>query len=215
MICGIDEAGRGPVLGPLVVAGVLLEDEKRLVDIKVKDSKRLSEKRRENLAREIIEFAEIELVAIPAFELDILRQNLSLNKIEAMIFTNIIKMLKPEQVYVDCVDSNEETFEKNLLKRLDYKPDLISKHRADDIYLVVSAASIIAKTNRDKEIKRISEELGKNIGSGYPSDPVTIDFINIWLKEHKELPPYTRNSWKTSERLWDDYKFQPRTLDEF
>jgi ribonuclease HII len=61
---------------------------------------------------------------------------------------------------------------------------------------VVSAASIIAKVTRDREITILSEEFGK-IGSGYPSDPVTIAFLSAYIKSHDAPPPIARKSWKT------------------
>jgi ribonuclease HII len=215
MICGIDEAGRGPVMGPLVIAGVKLESDKDLIEMKVRDSKKCTVDRREKLAAKIKDIADIELIVIPANELDILRQALTLNKIEALLFKKIILKMKPEQVFVDCVDTDEESFKNNLMSNLTYDPQIISKHRADDIFPVVSAASIIAKTERDKEILRISDELGKDVGSGYPADPITIEFIKNWLVDHDEFPPHTRHSWKTTTRLWEDYKYRPMTLDDY
>jgi ribonuclease HII len=215
MICGIDEAGRGPVLGPLVVAGVKLADDKELEKLNVRDSKKLSPERREALASEIRKLAEIEVVVLSANELDLLRQIMTLNEIETGMFSKIITKLKAAKVFVDCVDTNEETFKNNLKTQLDYEPEIISKHKADDIFPVVSAASIIAKTIRDNEVTRISAELGINIGSGYPADPITIEFIKNWLADRKELPPFIRHSWKTTERLWEDYKFTPTKLDDY
>lgn len=215
MLCGIDEAGRGPVLGPLVVAGVLVENEHDLSNLKVRDSKKLTAERRTNLAMEIKKIAKIEICLIPALELDILQQELTLNEIETICFTEIIARLNPGKVYVDCVDTDEENFKALLLSRLNYKPDIVSKHRADDMFPVVSAASIIAKTERDSEIDRISRELGQNIGSGYPADPNTIEFVKSWLERNGRLPPHIRNSWKTTKRLWEDFKFQPTSLNDF
>lgn len=215
MICGIDEAGRGPVIGPLVIAGVKLQAEDKLVELNVRDSKKCTVDRRSRLAEEINDIAEIELVTIDASELDILRQAITLNEIETILFSKIIQQLKPEKAFVDCVDTNEDNFRKELLKRLDYSPELVSRHKADDIYPVVSAASIIAKTERDKEVDRISNEIGEPIGSGYPADPITVEFIKNWLSRNGEFPPYTRHSWKTTKRLWDEYKYPPTSLNDF
>ena len=215
MICGIDEAGRGPVLGPLVIAGVKIQDEKELVNLNVRDSKKLTPERRDKLASEIRNIAEIETIMLSASELDVLRQAMSLNEIEALLFTKLIKSLKPEKVFVDCVDTNEENFKKRLLERLSEKPHITSKHKADDIFPVVSAASIIAKTERDREMIRIAEELGSDIGSGYPADPITIEFIREWLKNKGNFPPYTRHSWKTARRIFEDVKYRSITLDDY
>ena len=220
MICGIDEAGRGPVLGPMVVAGVKVEDDLLLRKIGVKDSKKLTPKRREKLAEEIKKIADYEIQIIPAEEIDVLREEMTLNVLEAKLFATIIEKLLPTNmrssttdsiakdfvVYVDAADVNEENFKRYILNELGVEMNIVSEHNADERYPVVSAASILAKTTRDEEIKKIEKEIGKQIGSGYPSDPVTINFLKEWMKEHGELPPYTRRSWKTARRIVQLYK---------
>ena len=221
MICGIDEAGRGPVLGPMVVAGVKVEDDLLLRKIDVKDSKKLAPKRREKLAEEIKKIADYEIQIIPAEEIDVLREEMTLNVLEAKLFATIIEKLtlcsntrsstsnsiaKNLVIYVDAADVNEENFKRCILSELGREMNIVSKHNADERYPVVSAASILAKTTRDDEIKKIGEEIGKQIGSGYPSDPVTINFLKEWMKEHGELPSYTRRSWKTARRIVQLYK---------
>ena len=220
MICGIDEAGRGPVLGPMVVAGVKVEDDILLRKIGVKDSKKLTPNRREKLAEEIKKIADYEIQIIPAEEIDVLREEMTLNVLEAKLFATIIEKLLPTNmrssttdsiakdfvVYVDAADVNEENFKRYILNELGVEMNIVSEHNADERYPVVSAASILAKTTRDEEIRKIEEEIGKQIGSGYPSDPVTINFLKEWMKEHGELPPYTRRSWKTARRIVQLYK---------
>ena len=108
MICGVDEAGRGPVIGPLVVAGVNFRDESRVMRLKVKDSKQLSPQRREILAKEIKEFASnYEVLIISAKDIDDMRKVMTLNEIEVNAFTTVIKKLKPEICYVDSADVNQ------------------------------------------------------------------------------------------------------------
>jgi ribonuclease HII len=221
VICGIDEAGRGPVLGPMVVAGVKVEDDILLREIGVKDSKKLTPKRREKLAEEIKKIADYEIQIVPAEEIDVLREEMTLNVLEAKLFATIIEKLtlcsnmrsstpnsiaKDLVIYVDAADVNEENFKRYILSELGREMNIVSEHNADERYPVVSAASILAKTTRDEEIKKIGEEIGKQIGSGYPSDPVTINFLKEWMKEHGELPPYTRRSWKTARRIVQLYK---------
>jgi len=215
MICGIDEAGRGPVLGPLVIAGVMISDEQALLEMNVRDSKLLKSEKRIELAGRIRKVCDVELIMVTAMELDILRQVFSLNELEARAFVKLIHILRPDSVYVDCVDTDEDSFHEKLVAKLDYSPKVVSKHKADDIYPVVSAASIIAKTVRDAEVERISRDIGADPGSGYPSDPKTIEFVSGWLEENGRFPPHTRHSWKTTSRLWEDYRFKPTRLDEF
>jgi ribonuclease HII len=200
MFCGIDEAGRGPVIGPLVVAAVFVEDDERLKSIGVKDSKKLSPAIRERMFAEIAEAAEYRTVVISAEEIDLKRANYSLNEIELQMFADSVNGMKVSRVYADCPDVNEMTFSSSLSSKLD-NVKVIGKHKADDTYPVVSAASIIAKVTRDAIIKKISEEFGEDIGSGYPSDPVTIDFIAKWIKENGNAPPHTRRSWETVKKM--------------
>jgi len=211
MICGVDEAGRGPVIGPLVVAGVNFDDDSILIDNNVRDSKKISPRRRNELAKIIKDSAlNYEIIKISASDIDDMRKIITLNEIEVNVFSMIIDKLKPDICYVDAVDVNAIRFGKNLLSKLKNKTKIISKHKADDIYPIVGAASILAKTVRDKEIFNISKILEKKldipIGSGYPSDPVTKHFLDKWFETYGYFPPYIRNSWKTTQNILKKYK---------
>ncbi len=218
MICGVDEAGRGPCFGPLVVAGVLIKDEKKLESINVKDSKLLTSQRRTSLLKEIKKISyKIEILTIPASDIDEMRRLLTLNQIEVNAFSKVIDNLKPEICYVDAADVNEKRFANDILSRIKYKPKIISKHKADSIYPVVSAASIVAKTFRDEQVEKISKKLSKKLnvplGSGYPADPITKEFLKKWMERYNDLPPYTRKSWKTCQKLVSNNK--TKKLDDF
>lgn len=215
MICGVDEAGRGPVMGPLVVCGVAVDSEDALKELKVRDSKKLSSKRREDLDRKIRKVARVHLEIITAEEIDTFREHQSLNVIEAVAFSRVIKALSPNIVYVDAADSNADNFRFEILKRIGQDIEVVSRHKADDIYPVVSAASIVAKVRRDAEVQRIEQELGASMGSGYPSDPRTVWFLEKWIKEHGHLPPHIRKSWKTSQNLLKNHGPGAVTLDDF
>jgi len=200
MICGVDEAGRGPVLGPMVIAAVMLDDDSPLRKMHVRDSKKLSPKRREELASEIEKVATIELVIIPAEGIDEMREQMSLNEFEARVFASLIDRLKPDKAYVDAADVDEKRFHDMIRSGLSCSPELFCCHKADDIYPVVSAASIIAKTRRDRLIADIQKEMMEPIGSGYASDPVTIAFLEKWMRENQDYPPHTRKSWATARK---------------
>ncbi|MBA3045111.1 MAG: ribonuclease HII [Candidatus Thermoplasmatota archaeon] len=200
-ICGVDEAGRGPVMGPIVVAGVLVDDDTELMRIGVRDSKRLTPARREQLVKEVMAVSRYEIVTASADDIDVLRQSMTMNVMESKLFATVIEKLGGKIAYVDAADTNEEVFAKYISNELGGKVKIISKHGADDLYPVVSAASIVAKTRRDAMIEEIKEELGQDIGSGYPSDPKTINFLKSWYTEHGEMPPHTRRSWKTVDRI--------------
>ncbi len=218
MISGADEAGRGPVLGPLVVAGVTFKDDSKLIEYNVRDSKKITPKRREMLAKMIKKIAvNYEILVIPAKDIDDMRKVMTLNEIEVNGFTKVIKKLKPKVCYVDSADVNENRFGRDILAGLSFKPDIISRHKADDIYPVVGAASILAKTRRDEEVRDIELELRKKLnlplGSGYPADPVTKRFLSIWVERFGKLPPYTRHSWKTAQKLIEEKV--TKKLDDF
>ena len=211
MICGVDEAGRGPVIGPLVVAGVSFKDDSILIENNVRDSKKISPKRRIELAKIIKDHAlDYEIIQISASDIDDMREIITINEIEVNVFTRIIDKLKPEICYVDAADVNDVRFGNDILSRLKNKTKIISKHKADDIYPIVGAASILAKTIRDEEIQNISKILEKKInipiGSGYPSDPITINFLDKWFKTFGFFPTYVRLSWKTSQKIINKYK---------
>ena len=201
MFCGVDEAGRGPVMGPLVVGAVYVEDDDVLRSIGVKDSKKLTPRRREAMYDEIVSAVEgYSIITLSAEEIDTKRERMSLNMVEMEMFAEAVSRMPVTRVYVDCPDPNEEKFGNMLSVRINNTP-VTARHKADDTYPVVSAASILAKVTRDRLIAEISEEFGENIGSGYPSDPVTIAFIEKWLKEKGCTPRHTRNSWDTVRNL--------------
>jgi len=206
MICGIDEAGRGPVIGPIVVAGVRVLNDEELRRLNVKDSKRHSPRRREILAKQIMSIADdYDVVFLKPSKIDELRKEFTLNQIEMEIFAKIMIKLHSDIYYVDSVDVNEERFKEGLSKIIPFKVKIISEHKADEKYPVVSAASILAKVKRDREIRKIASKLepklGLPLGSGYPADPITQRFIREWMNRFGSLPPHVRRSWKTVKRL--------------
>jgi len=214
VICGIDEAGRGPVLGPLVVAGVCLESDAPLRQLNVRDSKKLTAERREQLAPEIEKLSRHEVIIVPAEDIDALRSQMTLNALEARLFASIIRKLRPADiVYVDSADTDELEFKKAIKRDLDFEVEIVSKHQADDLFPVVSAASILAKVRRDAEMRLLQKEFGVEVGSGYPADPITVAFMEQWIREKGVLPPHTRTTWDTARRLMS--LSQTRKLDEF
>jgi len=213
LIAGIDEAGRGPVLGPMVLAVCCIHkrDEEKLLELGVKDSKLLSAKERERQFSVIKSIAkEFNSIHVSAKEIDFLRDRKSLNEIEAMRIGMLLNELKekPEIVFVDSPDNIEKNFEKRIRTYLNFDCIIKSEHKADLNYPIVSAASIIAKVERDLEIKKLAEKYGE-LGSGYPGDEVTIKFLDDWMKSNEVLPEFARNSWDTSRRLLDK-KFQKK-----
>ena len=208
MILGIDEAGRGPVMGPLVICGILIEDEdeKKLKAINVKDSKLLTPDQREAMFERIVEIAKYKLVlVIEPNEIDDAvnrKNNLNLNWLEAVKTAQIVndicdfdKKLTPDKIIVDCPSTNVLAYASYLSKRIHNKKiRIVAEHKADLKYPVVSAASIIAKVTRDREIEKLKQEIGMDFGSGYPSDPYTKEFLK---KNYNRFPNLFRKSWST------------------
>ncbi len=203
---GIDEAGRGPVLGSMFVAGVL--NFENLANLGVKDSKKLSCWRRERLAR-IIEAKTIVYVAeISAEQIDKEREKgrtmneITLNLASEVVNFFVRKTVKPLRVFVDAADVKPARFAERLRRACDKGCDLeiVAEWKADERYPVVSAASIVAKVHRDRSMREIARSIGEEIGSGYPSDPKTIAFLRNVLRRG-EIPPFVRKSWKTLRRL--------------
>lgn len=208
LIAGIDEAGRGPALGPLVMAITVgnKDCEDFLKEKGVRDSKLCSLKERDGhyiTVRETVK--EYSFIKISPQEIDELRKRNSLNEIEAMRAAQLINSLKnrPDVVYVDSPDPVSAKFGERILKYSSYRPNIISEHKADLNYPIVSAASIIAKVERDRAMEELAKEYG-NIGCGYPSDPDTIRFLRDYAGKNKCLPSCARHSWITNMRLLDE-----------
>ena len=201
-ILGIDEAGRGSVLGPMVIAGVIIPEkmEKVLERMGVKDSKRLVPNRRTILSRKLKKMFDYEIVVISALEIDKMRSDgINLNDIEKNAMRDLIIRLNPEKAIVDAVDVKAERFQNYLCESTGV--NVIAEHKADDKYIEVSAASIIAKAERDAQIAEINKEYIKTggIGSGYPSDPTTKKFLNNYT--YDEMPEFVRKSWATVSKM--------------
>jgi ribonuclease HII len=205
-IAGVDEAGRGCVIGPLVVAGVLVAEKNlnALTLIGVKDSKLLSPKKREALSTKIKQIAEKQhIIKLTPTEIDRAvesnRKHHKLNRLEAQTMAKIINTLKPDQAYVDAADVIEERFKHHIQETLTTKTKITSKHKADKTYPIVSAASIIAKVERDQEITTLKTTYG-DFGTGYLTDPKTKLFLKTWLQTHNEYPNCIRKSWKPAKQ---------------
>lgn len=214
LICGVDEAGRGPVIGPLVMAGVLIDekDEDKLIALEVKDSKLLTPKQREGLFGKIKKIAkDYKIIIISPKEIDeaVESDTLNLNWLEALKTAEIANILKPDKLIVDSPSNNLEAYSAYLKKHINKKINLIAEHKADETYPVVSAASILAKVTRDNEIDKIKKKYG-NIGSGYPADPITQEFLR---KNYGKYPEIFRHSWQSFKQTLK--KASQRSLSEF
>jgi ribonuclease HII len=209
IVCGIDEAGRGPVIGPLIMGCGCFDEEGReeLKKLNVRDSKKVAPSRRRSLEPRIKEIAlEWNLVKIQPSEIDYLRRKHSLNYIEAMKIADIILTLEktPHRIIVDSADTIPEEYKRKIIhcvnsRHVDFTiPEIVSEHKADDRYIEVGAASILAKVERDREIEKLKETHGE-FGSGYPADELTKEFVKKLLREG-QLPDFVRKSWNTVDK---------------
>jgi len=210
LVAGVDEAGRGAVIGPLVIAGVLVKEEDlpRLREIGVKDSKLLSPHTRETLATEIKRIAQnYNIEKLQPREIDIAvrsgRKLHKLNRLEAQTMAKVIEALRPDRVYVDASDVLEERFKQHILECMQFRVKIISEHKADRNHVAVSAASIVAKVERDREIAQLANAYG-DFGSGYPSDPRTAAFLKECCEKSGEYPDFVRKSWKPAKKAKDE-----------
>lgn len=211
---------RGALVGPLVVAGVTVDkkDEKKLLKIGVKDSKVLTPKKREELASKIEKIAKnIVVLRVQPCKIDSFRATgINLDKIEAMKMAEIIGMNDESKIFVDSLTQNPNKFQNLIFSYLkNNEVDMVVKNYLDESIPVVSAASIIAKVERDKTIKELESKVGQPIGVGYPHDPLTINFVEKLIKETKgKLPTYIRKSWITVQAL-QEKSWQKKVKDFF
>ncbi len=202
----------------MVIACVCIEekDEEKLKVIGVKDSKALTPKKREELAKYIENIAkDIIVLRIPACKILSYRKEykMKLDELEALKIAQIIEMINAKKVYVDSlgnVNGKEGKFEKDIRKNLKKNVELVVENYADENYPVVSAASIIAKVERDKEIEKLKREVGFDFGVGYSHDEKTIKFLEKIFLEYDKKPSFVRWHWDTvenlAEKLWKEGK---------
>jgi len=197
IIAGVEEAGRGPVIGPMVIAIACVEekDEFKLKTLGVKDSKLLTPHQRERLYNEIKDLCDYRVIKVSPEEIDnaVSSEDTNLNWLEADKTAVLINKLKPQRVILDCPSTNLREYKRYIKKKLKYKPRLVVEHKADVKYTIVGAASILAKVTRDNEIKKLKAKYKVDFGSGYPSDPLTVEFTRKYYDKY----PFFRKSWET------------------
>jgi ribonuclease HII len=195
MNIGVDEAGRGPVIGPLVVCAFASTSQSHLRELGVKDSKDLSVKRRNELFP-ILSMMPHKVIICSPERID---NSTNLNTLEVELFAEALAAMPDGEIMLDACDVNANRFANNVSKLSGRVCS--AEHKADENHPEVSAASIIAKVTRDRIVSEISEELGFDIGSGYPSDPKTKAAVIELIKGDK---PHDclRWSWKTVENAW-------------
>ncbi|MEK6900776.1 MAG: ribonuclease HII [Nanoarchaeota archaeon] len=218
IIVGVDEAGRGPVIGPLVMVALAVkeEDQKKLQWLGVKDSKLLSSSAREELferIHEIVHDFRVEVIEPDAIDLTLQEASSNLNWLEAETSARLVSELKGNRIILDCPSPNLGAYKQYVWDRLGEeakKAELIVEHKADVNHIVVSAASVIAKVIRDRSIDHLKTELGIDFGSGYMSDPKTQEFLD---KYHDKYPHLFRRKWQSYKNVEEGKK--QKKLGEF
>lgn len=214
-VLGIDEAGRGSFVGPLVVGGFCVAADRmvELVALGAKDSKALSPRARERVFVALESLGtRVDIVLSPRTVDRAVRRG-RLNDLEAEAFARLVREQAADVAYVDACDPNERRFGLRVARLAGGTTRVIARHHADRDFPVVGAASVVAKVRRDRELARLREELGAELGSGYPSDPRTVRFVRAALADEPALPPWVRGSWATMQKVKP--RRPARTLDGF
>ncbi|MDY7081153.1 MAG: ribonuclease HII [Halobacteria archaeon] len=203
---GVDEAGKGAVLGNMIVVALGIgTDGDGSIDSELRDSKKLSPARRVEIAQELRERARFSVVEIPPGEIDSYLETPDESMNDLMVEAhsralNRIDTREGERVIVDASDVSAERFARRVSSKLDF--EIEAEHGADDSYEAVSGASILAKVERDSHIRSIHPDAG----SGYPSDPKTREFIRRNVRETGELPSEARKTWQTCRDILAEQK---------
>jgi len=218
-VVGIDEAGKGPVIGSMFIGFSVIEAESReelekfyekLRVLGVKDSKKLSPANRATVYRHLKENLDFNYAQLtPHLIDDNFSKGGNLNELEQRAIAELLEKLKPDIIYLDALTSKPKEFEKSIRNRLSFTPEeIISENGADETYAMVGAASILAKELREQELLEIKANLAVDVGSGYPSDPKTQEYIKEnW--DNEDVNFIFRKSWNTYK------KYSQKTLNDF
>lgn len=203
---GVDEAGKGPVLGAMFAAAVV--GDPTCLPAGVADSKRLAAARRETLAAEIRDCCAVAVAEIPVARIDDSETNMNDLTVaaQASALDEVLAQTRADDEmatselagYVDAGDVDEARFGRRVADGVTTDVQVTAEHGADDEHALVAAASIVAKVARDSHVDELAAEYG-DVGSGYPSDPTTREFLETFVREHGTLPDCARKSWQTSQ----------------
>lgn len=204
LLLGADEAGKGPVIGSMFVAGLVIEED-RLFDLAgfgVKDSKQLTPAKREILARKISSIAADQyILEVKPQVIDELRAVMTMNEIMVRSFSQVLSRLDADQAMLDAADVDALRFAQRVKTASKTEMVVQAEHKADQHHTVVSAASILAKVRRDASMRELERSMNCKIGSGYPHDQITLDFLSRWVRDNHGLPNCARHSWATAQRI--------------
>lgn len=205
-VVGVDEAGKGPVLGAMAVAAIRVPDVSDLPD-GLADSKQLQPSIRQDLANQLREISTASIATILVHPGRIDDSSTDMNTLTVATHGEAAgKIIEPDdELFADAADVNPDRFARRLHEALPHSVSLTAEHNADEHYQITAAASILAKVTRDAHIESLETTYG-TIGSGYPSDPKTKQFLVEYVREHDRLPPIARSSWSTSQDLLAEHQ---------
>jgi len=205
---GVDEAGKGPVLGPMVAAAVRAEEGD--LPGEVGDSKQLTAATRESIAAELRDApgVEVGVGVVTTDEIDDPETDMNSLTVTAQVRALGDVAADGDHALVDAGDVSESRFARRVQEGVadagtdtagGVAIDVTAEHGADESNRLVGAASVVAKVERDSRIAALDEEYDGDIGSGYPSDQTTREFLADYVDRHGELPACARASWATCE----------------
>lgn len=221
MYVGVDEAGKGPVLGPMVAAAARADPASLPAD--VDDSKRVAPERREELATLLREREDVAVAVAVVEPAEIDAPDTDMNTLTVSSQARAVRrVVRPgDRVLADAGDTSENRFARRLTALLPgpaeggtdgdavdagesgddpyASVDVTARHGADESDAVVAAASIVAKVERDARMTAIDDAYPAydGVGSGYPSDPTTRSFLREYVADHGDVPDCARRSWST------------------
>lgn len=201
---GCDEAGKGPVLGPMVAAAVRADPERLPED--VDDSKRIAPARREEIAAALREndAVAVGVAAIPPSRID--RPETDMNSLTVAAHAEAVAAAAADgdAVVADAGDVDEARFGRRVAAGVGdagVEVSVHAEHGGDESYALVGAASVVAKVERDARVEAIAAEYADYgpVGSGYPSDGTTREFLREYVDRTGALPDCARASWSTCD----------------
>lgn len=201
--CGVDEAGKGPVIGPMVAACVRADET--ALPSGINDSKQVTPTKRESIAQTLVTDPSIEigLGIITVEEIDDPQTDMNSLTVRGQVRAINAVVNETDEVVVDAGDVSAERFGNRIVDGVSTPVTVVSEHRADEMYPLVAAASIVAKVERDRRIEALKAEYADfgDLGSGYPSDPNTRSFLETYIAAHGDVPACARRSWATCDDL--------------
>ena len=207
---GVDEAGRGPVFGSLFVAGVRGAPDHNPIRSS-QDSKSISKEKIRSTVQELQQHPEIQIAVIEIPATDITQSD-NITRLTIKSMSRLVDVLTTtnDEIFIDACHTNPSKMATSM--NLPDGTVATIEHEADDKYDIVGAASCVAKYHRDKHIESLLPKYPNySIGSGYPSDPTTREFLKQYYSDTGQFPNETRLTWSTCDDIKEE--IEQTTLD--